>query len=593
MGAFGYTLIAPPSMAFRFALFADRLQKDPLKRIRGSPGAKRVEAYCYKVSALWCVFFILNGSAALYTIFWASESAWALYNGGVSYIFMGTLFVVEWIVRKMVEKQIPKAAPLSRFREDSRPRDAVVCFSGSYGGGNFRTWADFLAGSAALRKRISAEKAERWILHCNDYWYFLLAFTALLQCGKQALLTANIAPLYIAEIAGGRDDIALLTDHAEAAGLCGAKALLEKSFYVPAVAVPDNGAEITGGALPPLDAGETVIVMYTSGTTGRPKAVYQRLTEFEADNAFILSKWGEEFLSRKVCSSVSPHHIYGLLFSVMLPFTAGVPFRRERIEYPETLEELRDVSYLFVTVPAFLKRCVEGMDEDGAGNTRSLGLNSPWIFTSGGAVLPDVAKKTEAALGFWPLEVYGSTETSGIAWRQSKSGPEWTPFDNAKIWLNGEGCLVIQSPYIKDPEGFTTGDLAEIFDDGRFLLKGRADSIVKIEEKRISLPEVEARLLRSDLVSDAAVIAIQGKRQYLAAALALNAAGASRFAGTEKRRVNQWFREYLGQFFEPMVIPKRWRYLQALPRNPQGKIQNEAIRALFTDEKPERGSGDA
>ncbi|MDR2181467.1 MAG: AMP-binding protein, partial [Treponema sp.] len=580
MGAFGSTLIAPPSMAFRFALLADRLQKDPFKRIRGSPGAQRVEAYCYKVTAIWCVFFILNGSAALYTIVWASESAWALYNGGISYVFMGTLFAVEWIVRKMMIRRMPKAAPLSRLSADLRPQDAVVCFSGSYGGGTVRTWADFLAGSAALRRHISAETAERWILHCNDYWYFLLAFTALLQCGKQVFLTANIAPRYIAEIAGGQEDTAFLTDDAGAAGRSGTAALLEKSFYAPALA--ESGDTAAETALPPINADETVIVMYTSGTTGRPKAVYQRLTEFEADNAFILSKWGEEVFSRAVCSSVSPHHIYGLLFSVLLPFTAGVPFRRERIEFPETLETLRDSPYLFVTVPAFLKRCVESVNE--AETARGFGLRSPWIFTSGGAVPFEVAKKTEALLGFWPLEVYGSTETSGIAWRQSVSGPEWTPFDNAKIRLNGEGCLVIQSPYIKDPGGFTTGDLAEILDDGRFLLKGRADSIVKIEEKRVSLPEVEARLVQSDLVSDAAVTAIQGKRQYLAAALVLNAAGAARFAGTEKRRVNQWFREYLGQFFEPTVIPKRWRYPDALPRNPQGKIRQEAIRALFADE---------
>ena len=88
---------------------------------------------------------------------------------------------------------------------------------------------------------------------------------------------------------------------------------------------------------------------------------------------------------------------------------------------------------MIIAVPAFLKRTVE--DE-----TESFGLKSPVIFTSGGVLTPDVAKKTDQIMGFWPIEVYGSTETSGIAYRQSKNGLEWTPFDNAEISQNADGC---------------------------------------------------------------------------------------------------------------------------------------------------------
>jgi hypothetical protein len=192
-----------------------------------------------------------------------------------------------------------------------------------------------------------------------------------------------------------------------------------------------------------------------------------------------------------------------------------------------------------------------------------------------------VAKKTNAVFGFWPLEVYGSTETSGIAYRQSKNGMEWTPFDNAQISKNEEGCLVIRSPYIKDPAGFTTGDLADILPDGRFLLKGRADSIVKIEEKRISLPEVESRILQTGLVSDVCVVAMEDRRQYLAAALVLNSQGQEQFSGKEKAEINRYFTGYLLQFFENTVLPKKWRYLEALPLDAQGKKKKLEIEALF------------
>jgi acyl-coenzyme A synthetase/AMP-(fatty) acid ligase/3-hydroxymyristoyl/3-hydroxydecanoyl-(acyl carrier protein) dehydratase len=562
LAAFGATLVYPPSMIFRFALLMDRKGK-----IRGTLGEKHIAAYCRTVTVLWCLFFVVNGGIAAFTVFRSSEAVWALYNGGISYILIGILFGAELLVRTMKDKFIPRAIPLSAFTPASRPGKTVMCYSGSYSGGVYKTWDDFLAGTAVLRGLIEKEEKQRWILYCNDYWYFLLAYTALLQCKKEVLLSANISPAYMAEIIAGAGTAAFLTDERDALKLADA------SFYVPAL-VEESSAALDMRSVPPINADETVIVMYSSGTTGEPKAIRQRLTEFENDNAFILSKWGEEFLKRKLCSTVSPHHIYGLLFSVMLPFTAAVPFRRERIEYPESFEQLRDDSYLIITVPALLKRVVEI-----AGT--AFGLRDPWIFTSGGAVPPDVALQTEQVFGFWPLEVYGSTETSGIAWRQSRDGPEWTPFDNAEIRQNEEGCLVIKSPYIKDPAGFVTGDMAEMLPDGRFLLKGRADSIVKIEEKRISLPEVESRIMQSGLVSDAAVIALEDRRQYLAAVLVFNEKGKVQFAGLEKFRINQYFWKHLTQFFENMVIPKKWRYLEALPRNPQGKIKKQELEALF------------
>jgi acyl-coenzyme A synthetase/AMP-(fatty) acid ligase len=321
--------------------------------------------------------------------------------------------------------------------------------------------------------------------------------------------------------------------------------------------------------------------MYTSGSTGKPKEVKQRLTEFENDNSFVLSKWGEEFLKRTLCSTVSPHHIYGLLFSILLPFTAGVPFRRKRIEFPEELEKLIDTEYMIITVPAFLKRIVEVEKED------SFCLKSPWIFTSGGVLDPEVAQKTSKVLGFWPVEVYGSTETSGIAWRQSVNGLEWTPFDNAQLSKNQDGCLVIRSPYIKAPAGFETADMVEMREDGRFLLKGRFDSVVKIEEKRISLPEVENRILQSGLAADVCVISLEGgvstwRRQYLAAAIVLNDKGKEQFAGLAKREINTFWKDYLLHYFENIVIPKKWRYVEALPINAQGKKQKDDIKLLFS-----------
>jgi uncharacterized membrane protein/acyl-CoA synthetase (AMP-forming)/AMP-acid ligase II len=576
--AFGLTCFAPPNMIFRFATMQD-------KSIKGSLSEKRVDAYCRKVTIAWCGFFVFNGNMAAWTIFSGSDVIWSVYNGGISYILMGTFFVGEFIIRKMVQKKMPVAVPLSAFKNKSRPLSTALCYEDVYGKSVYKTWGDFLEGTASLRRQIDAvdsvyeEPRKKWLLYCEDYWYFLLAFTALLQCKKEILLSANISPAYIAEIRGPATGgpAPFLTDQVFPEGESP-----ENTFNIPALLRAVSPMETPAGEAPAIIADETSIIMYTSGSTGRPKEVRQRLTEFENDNRFVLSKWGEEFLKRKLCSTVNPHHIYGLLFSILLPFTAGVPFRRKRIEFPEEMEKLSDTEYMIITVPAFLKRAVEIETAGG------LCLRSPWIFTSGGVLSPEAARKTSEIFGFWPVEVYGSTETSGIAWRQSVNGLEWTPFDNAQVSKNKDGCLVIRSPYIKDPAGFETADMVEMLEDGRFLLKGRFDSVVKIEEKRISVSEVENRILQSGFVSDVCVISIDDastrQRQYLAAAVAFNDKGKERFFGLAKHEINKFWKDYLLQYFENIVIPKKWRYLDTLPVNAQGKKQKDDIKLLFSGE---------
>ena len=562
---FGSSLFFKPNIIFRFACLSD-------KSIKGSSFENQVNGYCRKVTIVWCAFFIINGSISAFTSLHdfgsdvLNDKIWSVYNGGISYILMGLLFTVEFIVRKMVDKKMTKAFSFTKFTADSRKDDYVLCYENVWSDKKYKTWKDFLVDSAKMRAFILKNPNDDWILHCEDYWYFLCTFVALLQCNKRILLTQNISESFIEEIK--TPGVEFLTDQ-NAPDSTSIADLIENSE------TPD---EKFIRNLPVLNADETRILMYTSGSTGKPKAVPQRMTEFEADNAFIISKWAKEFTSRKLVTTVSQHHIYGFLFGSSLPFTLGVPFRRTRVTFPEEFETLNDEEYMIIATPAFLKRTIEVEEK--------LPLKNPWIFTSGGACTPEVASRTETVFGFCPLEVYGSTETSGIAYRQqNKDGLKFTPFDNAKLWLGDDGCLRIVSPYIKNPEGFATADLAEFFEDGRFILKGRSDSIVKIEEKRISTTEVENRLLESGLVSDVKVVALQNEiRQYLAAAIVLNAEGKKKFADTEKYLINRWFHDFLMQFFENVVLPKKWRFVDALPVDVQGKKHKDEIIAMFNAE---------
>jgi len=59
-------------------------------------------AYTRRVTQVWCVFFVFNGTLALVTALWMSDRAWALYNGLIAYVLIGALFSVEWLVRRRV-----------------------------------------------------------------------------------------------------------------------------------------------------------------------------------------------------------------------------------------------------------------------------------------------------------------------------------------------------------------------------------------------------------------------------------------------------------------------------------------------------------
>ncbi len=90
LGLFLWSLKSPPSMIERIA----RLQ-DPQLPERGV-------IYTRQVTKVWCCFFGLNGSVALAITLYGTDAQWALYNGLVAYLCMGTLFAAEWLVRQRV-----------------------------------------------------------------------------------------------------------------------------------------------------------------------------------------------------------------------------------------------------------------------------------------------------------------------------------------------------------------------------------------------------------------------------------------------------------------------------------------------------------
>lgn len=547
---FAASLVNGNNFAFRLATLAD-------KRILKAADSLYVKAYCRKVTGIWCGFFVLNGSISLWTILWGSPQAWSLYNGCIAYVLMGILFASEFCVRRWIQGKWHVYSPFSELRSDSRPDDSVVCFGGAGVFDSPKTWGDFKSDVSTLRGTIEKENFSAWIVSVDDIYHFLVSVFALFQSRKKILFTANRSPEYIREIRSA--DMGFLNDTGSAGSLQVPEVLKSSSPKKP---------------WEPFDISSVQAAFFTSGTTGKPKAILKSGKQLENEVAALAKRFESNFVNRAVYTTVNHHHIFGLAFGVLLPISAGLPIRRRRFEFPEELKSLRRESPVIVSSPAFLKRLVSG--------ERTLfKFRSRPFWLSAGGVLPDnVAHGVKEISRSGVQEIYGCTEAGAIATRNIETSALWQPIPPNEVSLAEDGRLKIVSSYA-DGGCFVSGDLGKVDGDGRFVLLGRADSIVKIEEKRISLPEVENRLRETGLVRDVRVVPMKGRREYLAAVIVLNEEGKSKFDGVSKKDINGFFEECLAEFLERTVLPKKWRYLEELPQDSMGKVKTRDVAALF------------
>ena len=231
---------------------------------------------------------------------------------------------------------------------------------------------------------------------------------------------------------------------------------------------------------------------------------------------------------------------------------------------------------LIVSSPAHLTRIAAEEIDDVSG----IGA----ILSSGGNLPTEAAHGAQALLGQLPIEIFGSTETGGVAWRQQT--PEgngiWTPLSGVQARCSESGTLQIVSDYIPDQAMIEMGDQVEIEPDGRFRHKGRADQIAKIEGKRVSLSRVSSKLTESPLVKEAAVIVTETQgRERLSAVLVPSDAGRAQLVSLGAFRFSRHLVKALSGMLEPAELPKRWRFLSDIPRNAQSKLSARMLADLF------------
>jgi hypothetical protein len=174
-----------------------------------------------------------------------------------------------------------------------------------------------------------------------------------------------------------------------------------------------------------------------------------------------------------------------------------------------------------------------------------------------------------------PTEIYGSSETGVVASRQGDA--DWQTFPGVEVGVNEHQALWVTSPWVGGGSEQTAD--AVTLRQGGFTLQARLDRIIKLEEKRISLPLVEGTLETQPYV-DQAYVDKPADANRLTALVALTPAGIHVLRNQGRQALVAALRAHLAHHVGTLATPRSWRFLRQLPWNAQGKLPRPTFEAL-------------
>lgn len=413
-----------------------------------------------------------------------------------------------------------------------------------------------VAGFAELLPR--ASEGDEIVVICRDRYRFTVALLAAWQRGYSVALPPNPQP----------ETLRVMRERANV------KTVVHDVDGGQGIDVRDAGvvaatrAKVGAHPFEPLafDRDRLLATVYTSGSTGEHAACAKTAGQILGE-AHVLTETFALRRGSRVLAMVPPYHIYGLLFGVLVPLASGgALYRHTPLHAEEVRAVLDDGADVLVTVPAHLRALsLAPIDQPRAAR----------VFSSGAPLSPEVAAGAKARFGWTITEVFGSSETGGIGWRDSGGEGPWTPLPGVEVSATDDDAIAIRSPFLspRAASPYVGADRVAVESDGRFVHLGRADGVLKIGGVRVSLAEIERRTCAIAGVRDAAVLAVdvggaRGHEVWVAVVA----------PGLDKEAIRAALREWLA----PVAMPRRIKLVGALPREPNGKLPRASLEALFS-----------
>jgi len=406
---------------------------------------------------------------------------------------------------------------------------------------------DFLRDAAQLAGMLPER---RYILNlCTDRYRFAVGFAAALLRGQVSLLPPNETPDVIDRLASQYPDMYCLNDQARTPG------------SLPAMSFPDRLASDKALArVPEVPAAQVAAIVFTSGSTGQPlphpktwgSLVGVALAEIE-----ILQLRTRPGLA--LVGTVPPQHVFGLEATVLMVMQGGFALHAGRPFYPADIKaELAALPRPrgLVIAPAHL-RVLLAEPEDLPPADFLLCATSP--------LSPELAAQAEACFATQLHEIYGCTESGGIASRRTSATSEWRAMAGVTLRTDDQGTWV-RGGHVEDEVALA--DVIELRGGGRFLLHGRTADLVNIAGKRTSLAHLNYHLNSIDRVRDGVFVVPEQHGEAVTRLTAYVVA-----PGLSKEALLKALRQRIDSAF----LPRPLHFVERLPRNATGKLPREAL----------------
>ncbi len=370
----------------------------------------------------------------------------------------------------------------------------------------------------------------------------------------------------------------------------------------------DTPLEDPAPELPEISTTRRAMILYTSGTTSRPKGVVTTHANITAQIVSLVEAW-EWNASDRTVLCLPLHHVHGIVNVVGCALWSGACCHMlPRFDAGAIWELIaRDCLTAFMAVPTIYVRLIAAWEAAEPARREALSRSCARLrlMVCGSAALPvSTLKRWEEISGHSLLERYGMTEI-GMALSNPLHGARipgsvGTPLPGVSIQLAGEdgepvdagtaGEIRVRGPgvfaeYWRKPEAtrdafregwFLTGDTA-VLENGAYRILGRTNiDILKTGGHKISALEIEETLRAHPAIAECAVVGVPDPEwgQRVAVALVLKEGSTLDITG-----LRNWTREFLSS----NKLPTRLLLLDALPRNAMGKIVKPAVSAMFED----------
>jgi malonyl-CoA/methylmalonyl-CoA synthetase len=476
-------------------------------------------------------------------------------------------------------------------------------------GENHYNYNDLLGRSARLAAALLKERS------CEDLKEQRVAFLAPAGVDYVSIQWAIWRAGGIAvplSLSATSDELGYVLDDAEVSlvvGALGQKAELpalcrDRGLRLIHVAEVDDPVVIS---LPEVPSHRQAMILYTSGTTSKPKGVVTTHENIQAQIETLVEAW-EWSESDRIPLFLPLHHVHGIINILCCALWSGARVETfPRFDTDQILNRVADGAYsMFMGVPTIYVKLLDVLPEHEDAFRRQVtdGFKAMRLMVSGSAALPaTVHKAWETATGQSLLERYGMTEI-GMALSnpfrgERRPGSVGQPLPSVEIRLINEtgkvvkkdsepGEIQVRGPavfpsYWKRAEAtaesftgswFKTGDIA-VKEEGYYRIMGRQSvDIIKSGGYKLSALEIEAKLLDHPAIRECAVVGLPDDTwgEAVAAALVLTE---NEFMDLASLR--EWCKSHLSAY----KIPRQLLQVNELPRNAMGKVTKPAVLTLF------------